>query len=320
MSDMTYRQLGDSGLTVSTVGLGCNQMGSRLGLEAAVALVDAAVEAGINVFDTADIYGKVMGASEDLLGQALEGRRDRVVIATKFGMLAPSRGTTLPAYEARGSRRYIRASVERSLRWLRTDYIDLYQMHEPDPRTPIEETLDALDELVREGKVRYIGSSNFTGWQIVDADWAARAKGGARFISAQNEYSLLERDIEDEVVPAAEHMRVGVIPYFPLSRGLLSGKYRRGEPAPAGSRLADSQDSLTRANWDLIEALQKFADQRAISLLHVAIGGLAAQPAVASVIVGATRPEQVQANARAGLWEPTAADLVELDVITGGEA
>jgi aryl-alcohol dehydrogenase-like predicted oxidoreductase len=228
---------------------------------------------------------------------------------------------TLPEHEARGSRRYIRASVEGSLRRLRTDYIDLYQMHEPDLRTPIEETLDALDELVREGKVRYIGSSNFSGWQIVDADWSARVAGTARFISAQNHYSLLERAVEHEVVPACEHTGVGLLPFFPLANGLLTGKYRRGE-APASGRLSEAgkADVFANADWDAVEALRSFAEARGITMLHVAIGGLAAQPAVTSVIAGAMTPEQVRANAEAGRWEPTADDLVAIDDITAGRA
>jgi aryl-alcohol dehydrogenase-like predicted oxidoreductase len=315
MSEMTYRQLGDSGLTVSTIGLGCNQIGSKLDFDATRRVVEAAVDLGITLFDTADMYGAEPGASETLLGQALVGRRDHVVVATKFGK--PMRGTTLPEHEARGSRRYIRASIDASLRRLRMDHVDLYQMHEPDPRTPIQESLEALGELVREGKVRYIGSSNFTGWQIVDADWVARETGGPRLISAQNEYSLLERDAEIEVIPAAEHVGVGLIPYFPLARGLLSGKYQRGTPAPSGSRLADRAELLETADWDTVEALHAFAGARGISILDVAIGGLAAQPGVASVIVGATTAEQVRANAKAALWEPAAADLVEIDDITG---
>lgn len=318
MADMTYRQLGDSGLTVSTVGLGCNNMGRRIDKDETRAVVDAAFDAGITLFDTADAYGDPVGSSEDLLGQALEGRRDRVVIATKFGK--PMRGTVLPENEARGSRRYIRAAVEGSLRRLRTDYIDLYQMHEPDMRTPIDETLDALDELVRAGKVRYIGSSNFAAWQIVDADWASRTAGGTRFISAQNEYSLLKRDIEAEVVPACEQVGVGILPFFPLSSGLLTGKYRRGEQAPPGTRLDGPRysDVLASANWAVIEALQAFADERGITMLDVAIGGLAAQPGVASVIAGATKAEQVHANAHAGRWEPTAGDLARIDELTSG--
>jgi aryl-alcohol dehydrogenase-like predicted oxidoreductase len=313
---MTYRQLGDSGLTVSTVGVGCNNMGRRLDKDGTRAVVDAALDVGVNFFDTADVYGSEPGASEDLLGQAVQGRRDDVVLATKFGK--PMRGATLPEHEARGSRRYIRASVEKSLRRLRTDYIDLYQMHEPDVRTPIEESLDALDELVREGKVRYIGSSQFSGWQIVDADWTARTSGTARFISTQGEYSLLERDVEREIVPACEQMGVGILPFFPLSSGLLTGKYHRGEPPSDGGRLSESRYAsvLAEANWDAIEALRAFAEARGITMLDVAIGGLAAQPAVASVIAGAMTAEQVRSNARAGSWEPSAQDLVEIDEIT----
>jgi aryl-alcohol dehydrogenase-like predicted oxidoreductase len=315
MGDMTYRQLGDSGLTVSTVGLGCNQIGRRLDLAEARAVVDAAIDAGMTLFDAADIYGTPPGACEELLGQALEGRRAGIVLATKFGM--PAGGMTLPAHEARGSRRYIRASIEGSLRRLRTDHIDLYQMHRPDSLTPIEETLAALDEVVREGKVRYIGSSQFGGWQVIDADWTARANGGARFVSTQNQYSLLERVAETELLPAAARAGVGFIPFYPLARGLLTGKYQRGEAPPDGTRLAGDAQLLESANWDVIEALQKFAAARGISMLEVAIGGLAAQPGVSSIIVGATKPEQVLANAKAAAWEPAAVDLVELDDITG---
>jgi aryl-alcohol dehydrogenase-like predicted oxidoreductase len=315
MSDMRYRQVGDAGLTVSAVGLGCNNIGRRLDKDATATLVDAAMDVGINLFDTADVYGGEPGAAEDLLGQALRGRRDEVVVATKFGK--PMHGRTLPAHEARGSRRYIRAAIEGSLRRLRTEYVDLYQIHEYDARTPIEETLDALGELVREGKVRYIGSSNFTGWQVVDADWVARAAGRERFISAQNYYNLLRRDAEAELVPACEHVGVGLLPFYPLENGLLTGKYRRGEQ-PASGRLSEPgrADVLAGAPWDVVEALEAFARERGIALLDVAIGGLAAQPAVASVIAGATRPEQVRANAAAGGWEPSAADLVRLDEIT----
>lgn len=316
MSDMTYRQLGDSGLTVSTVGLGCNNLGARLDKDAARELVDATIEVGVTLFDTADVYGSEPGESEDLLGQALAGRRDQVVVATKFGK--PMRGRTLPEHEARGSRRYIRAAVEGSLRRLRTDYIDLYQMHEPDLRTPIDETLDALGELVREGKVRYLGSSNFAGWQIIDADWTARVAGNPRFVSAQNEYSFLSRDVEAEVIPACEHVGVGMLPFFPLASGLLTGKYSRAQQAPSGTRLASRPERLAAANWDVIEGLQRFADERGITTLDAAIGGLAAQPTVASVIAGATRPEQVRANAAAGRWEPSADDLIALDEITRG--
>jgi len=278
-------------------------------------VVDAAFDAGITFFDTADIYGSPPGTCEDLLGQALEGRRDSIVLATKFGM--PAGGLTLPVHEAPGSRRYIRSSIEGSLRRLRTDHIDLYQLHRPDPLTPIDETLAALDEVVREGKVRYIGSSQFNGWQVIDADWTARANGGARFVSTQNQYSLLERGAEAELLPAAEHVGVGFIPFYPLARGLLTGKYQRGALGPEDTRLAGDSEILKSASWNVIEALQKFAAARSIGMLEVAIGGLAAQPGVSTVIVGATKPEQVLANARAAAWEPASVDLVELDNITG---
>jgi aryl-alcohol dehydrogenase-like predicted oxidoreductase len=236
------------------------------------------------------------------------------VVATKFGM--DMQGANGPDWGVRGSRRYVRKAVEASLRRLGTDWVDLYQMHAPDPQTPIDETLAALDELVREGKVRYIGSSNFSGWQVVDADWTARAAGTSRFVSAQNEYSLLERDVEDDLVPACEHVGVGVLPFFPLASGLLTGKYRRGQPAPEGTRLAGMADRLAAADWDTIERVEAYAARRDLRPIDVAIGGLAAQPAVASVIAGATRPEQVLENVRAGAWEPTADDLAELDEIT----
>ena len=316
MAGMTYRQLGNSGLTVSTVGLGCNQIGRRLDLADTRAVVDAAIDSGITLFDAADVYGTPQGKCEELLGQALESRRDGIILATKFGM--PAGDMTMPAHEARGSRRYIRASIEGSLRRLRTDHVDLYQLHRPDPLTPIEETLAVLDEVVREGKVRYIGSSQFDGWQVIDADWTARANGGARFISTQNQYSLLERGAEAELLPAAQHVGVGFIPFFPLARGLLTGKYQRDEPGPEGTRLAGDTELLKSAKWDVIEALRKFATARGLSMLEVAIGGLAAQPGVSSVIVGATKPEQVRANVKAADWEPASVDLVELDDLTGG--
>jgi aryl-alcohol dehydrogenase-like predicted oxidoreductase len=311
---MTYRQLGDSGLTVSAVGLGCNKFGRRIDEEATTAVVRTAIDAGITLFDTADTYGQ--GASEELLGRALGEERENVVLATKFGN--DMAGANGPDWGVRGSRRYIRRAVEASLRRLGTDWIDLYQYHRPDLVTPMEETLAALTELVQEGKVRYLGSSNLTAWQVVDADWVARSEGFERFVSAQNEYSLLERGAEDELVPACEHVSVGLLPYFPLASGLLTGKYRRGEAAPDGTRLHSRQDLLDTADWDTLEGLESFAAARGLRVIDVAIGGLAAQPAVASVIAGATSPEQVLDNVRAGLWEPTAEDLVELDVITAG--
>ncbi len=312
MADMTYRQLGRSGLTVSVVGLGCNAFGSRIDGDQTSAVVHAALDAGVTLFDTSDTYG--LGESERLLGQALGRQRADVIVATKFGM--DMRGANGPDWGVRGSRRYIRRAVEASLRRLGTDWIDLYQLHRPDPATPIEETLAALHELVVEGKVRYIGSSNLAGWQVVDADWVARTSGYTRFISAQNKYSLYDRSVEAELVLACLHAGVGVLPFFPLEYGLLTGKYRRGEPAPEGSRLASRSGPLERADFDRIEAIERFAADRGLSILDVAIGGLAAQPAVASVIAGATRPEQLHANVAAGRWEPTPADLDALNSLS----
>jgi aryl-alcohol dehydrogenase-like predicted oxidoreductase len=312
---MRYRRLGTSGLVVSVVGLGCNNIGRKLDLDATRAVVDAALEHGITLFDTADIYGSPHGASEELLGAALKGRRDEVVLATKFGM--DMAGTNGPDWGALGARRYIHRAVEASLRRLGTDHLDLYQMHTPDPATPIEETLSTLDGLVREGKVRYLGNSNFSGWQIADADWTARSAHLTRFVSAQNMYSLVARDVETEVVPACERFGLGLLPYFPLASGLLTGKYRRGEPPAEGTRLAGERYSerFERAPWDTVDALTAYADKRGLTLLDVAIGGLAAKPAVASVIAGATSPAQVAANVAAGQWIPTDEDLRELDGI-----
>ncbi|MFY1704386.1 aldo/keto reductase [Micromonospora sp. WMMA1923] len=310
---MAYRRLGDSGLVVSVVGIGCNNFGRKLDLDGTRAVVDAAIDAGINLFDTADIYGEPQGASEEVLGQALKGRRDDVVLATKFGM--DMHGMNGPDFDARGARRYVARAVEASLRRLGTDHIDLYQMHQPDPGTPIEETLAALDDLVRAGKVRYLGNSNFTGWQIADADWTARTGGMTPFISAQNHYSLLERGVEAEVVPACERFGLGLLPFFPLADGLLTGKYRRGSAPPEGTRLAGGgryAERLAAADWDTIEAIEAYAAERGLLMLQVAIGGLAAQPAVTSVIAGATTADQVRANAEAGAWRPDAADLAAL--------
>lgn len=312
-TQMAYRPLGASGLMVSAIGIGCNAFGTRIDQDRVQQVVDAAVEAGITLFDTADIYG--LGASEELLGAALGTRRDEVVVATKFGM--DMQGRLGPDWGARGSRRYIRLAVEASLRRLGTEWIDLYQIHQPCPHTPIEETLAALQELVDEGKVRYIGSSNFAAWQVTDADWTARTRGVSPFISAQNKYSLVDRRVETELVPACEQAGVGILPFFPLEYGLLTGKYRRDQAAPAGTRLASESQAarLAGADWDRIEALERYAAARELPLLHVAIGGLAAQPAVGSVIAGVTSAEQVQANAAAIGWAPSAADLAELDEI-----
>jgi aryl-alcohol dehydrogenase-like predicted oxidoreductase len=312
---MSYRRLGTSGLVVSVVGIGCNNFGRKLDADGTREVVDAAIDAGITLFDTADIYGTPHGASEECLGAALKGRRDEVVLATKFGM--NMEGLNGNDFGARGSRRYIVRAVEASLRRLETDHIDLYQMHEPDPATPIDETLAALDDLVRAGKVRYLGNSNFAGWQIADADWTARAGNRTPFISAQNRYSLLQRGVEDEVVPACEQFGLGLLPFFPLDSGLLSGKYRRGEKPAAGTRLSLDryQRFLDAADWDRIEALAAFGAERGHSLLEVAIAGLASRPAVTSVIAGATSAEQVQANAAAAKWQLGADDLVALDTV-----
>jgi aryl-alcohol dehydrogenase-like predicted oxidoreductase len=306
---MHYRQLGRSGLTVSVVGLGCNNVGRRLDLDGTKAVVNAALDAGVTLLDTADVYGN-RGGSETLLGQVLKGRRDQVLLATKFG----SDMGDLPE-QARGSRRYLRRAVEASLRRLQTDHIDLYQQHQPDPLTPLDETLAALDELVIEGKVRYAGSSNYAGWRIAEAEWITRSQRRTRLVSAQNHYSLLERDIEVEVVPACLHYGIGLLPYSPLANGLLTGKYRRGEPAPEGTRLAGRQHVLTNEVFDRLEALEKYAAERDRTMLEVAVAGLAAQPAVASVIAGATKPEQVRANVAASDWQPTPDDLSALDAI-----
>jgi aryl-alcohol dehydrogenase-like predicted oxidoreductase len=309
---MRYRALGDSGLVVSVVGLGGNNFGRRIDRDATRAVVDAAVECGITLIDTADIYGE-QGGSETLLGEALRGRRDEMVLATKFGM--DMGGANGPDWGARGSRRYVRRAVEASLTRLQTEWIDLYQYHAPDGVTPIEETVAALDELVREGKVRYAGSSNLAAWQVADADTYARHHGVTRFVSAQNAYSLLDRTAERELAPACVAHGVGILPYFPLANGLLTGKYRRGEAAPEGTRLESRLETVRDRAFDRVDALTQYARDRDLSLLDVAIGGLAAQPAVGSVIAGATRPEQVKANAAAGSWEPSAGDLAALDEI-----
>lgn len=314
---MRYGRLGDSGLAVSVVGLGCNNFGRRIDRDASHAVVDTAITAGVTLFDTADSYGTPPGTSEQFLGEALKGRRDDVIVATKFGH--DLRGANGPDWGARGSRRYVLRAVEASLRRLDTDWIDLYQLHYPDEETPVEETLATLTDLVREGKVRYIGCSNVAGWQVADAAWTASSAGLAGFISVQNEYSLLDRSIEAEVVPACERFGLGVLPYFPLAQGLLTGKFRRGEPAAPGTRLATRPELLDSADWDVVEALAAFAEERDMGLLDVAIGWLAAQPAVASVIAGATRPEQVPANVAAVEWIPSVEDLAALDAITASQ-
>jgi aryl-alcohol dehydrogenase-like predicted oxidoreductase len=311
---MRYRPLGQSGLLVSVVGLGCNNFGSRLDVAGTRAVVDAAIDAGITLFDTSDTYGN-LGGSETALGEVLGSRRDQIVLATKFGHQKADMGYGAAA-GGKGGRAYIRRAVTESLRRLHTDHIDLYQLHTPDPVTPVEETIAALDELVTEGKVRYIGHSNFSGWQLADAAHLAARNGHTPFISAQNHWSLLERETESEVVPAAEHFGVGVLPYFPLANGLLTGKVRRGQEIPAGTRLAERHGYVTDAKLDKVESLISWAQAHDVSILDVAIGALAAQPGCSSVIAGATKAEQVQANAAAGEWIPSAAELAEINKIT----
>jgi aryl-alcohol dehydrogenase-like predicted oxidoreductase len=299
---MRTRLLGEGGPEVSVVGLGTNNFGWRTDYEQTVAVIDAALDEGVTLIDTADIYGQ--GTSEEFIGRALEGRRDRVLIATKFGKPMDERPE-----ERRGNPDYIQWAVESSLRRLRTDVIDVYQMHEPDPVTPIVETLGALNDLVAEGKVRWIGSSNFSADQIEAAEEVSRGAGFHRFVSVQNRYSLADREAEDDVLPVCEKLELGFLPFFPLASGLLTGKYRRGEEATEG-RLAGRQ--IADEQWDRLDALQRYADERGISLLDVAVGGVLAMPAVSSVIAGATKPEQVRANVAAGAWEPGTGDVEEL--------
>ncbi|WP_460394564.1 aldo/keto reductase [Actinophytocola sediminis] len=311
------RHLGESGLVVSVVGLGCNNLGrpgtAAESLAGSRALVGAAIDAGINFFDVADVYGAPRGRSEELLGQALAGRRDHAVIATKFGV--DMQGANGPDFGARGSRRYVRLAVEASLRRLGTDWIDLYQLHRVDPFTPIEETLDALNDLVHEGLIRYAGVCNLAGWQIADATWLSRTKNLLGPIAVENHYSLLEREAERDVIPACQRFGLGLLPYFPLANGLLTGKYHRDVEPPANARLAGRTRLLTDAPWDRIDKLRAFADERGIPMTTVAIGWLAAQRPVGSVIAGATTPEQAVANAGAAKWHPAPDDLKLLDEI-----
>ena len=312
-----YRRVGNSGLTVSVVGLGCNNLGRAHTVtesqEGTDAVVHAALDAGITLFDVADTYGREPGLSETMLGRALGGRREDAIVATKFGM--DMRGANGNDFGARGSRRYIVKAAEASLRRLGTDWIDLYQFHTPDSLTPIDETLAALDDLVTSGKVRYLGHSNRAGWQIAEAEFVARARGGSRFISTQNHYNLLDRRAELEVTPAAEAYGLGVLPYFPLANGLLTGKYAPGK-APAGSRLSHTRTNLVNdADWDQLDKFSAFAAERNLSEIQVAFSWLAAQPSVSSVIAGATRPEQVRENAAAAAWVPSAEERAELDAI-----
>lgn len=305
------RRIGD--LEVSEVGLGCNNFGRRVDLEGTRAVIDAALDAGVNFLDTADIYGSSGGDSEALLGQVLEGRRNQVVIATKFGMDMRGAGGLPDA--PRGSASYVGAAVDGSLKRLRVETIDLYQYHEPDGVTPIEETLGALNELVEAGKVRFIGCSNFSAEQLTEAADVAAREGYAAFVSLQNEYSLLERGLEADVLPECERRGVAVLPFFPLASGLLTGKYILGQEAPEGTRLHGREEVADDATFDRLEQLSAFAAVRGVEPIDVAIGWLAAQPAIASVIAGATKPDQVRRNARAGEWRPDDSDRAEIDAI-----
>lgn len=306
---MQLRRLGNSGLKVSVIGLGCNNFGMRIDQAQTRMVVDAALDCGVNFFDTADIYGAAK--SEVFLGEALKGKRDKAVLATKF---ANPMGEG--EYLRGGARRYIVKAVEDSLKRLHTDHIDLYQMHVPDPDTPIEETLRALDDLVRAGKVLYLGNSNFAGWQIADADWISRSNGLERFVSAQNNFSLLERGVEREVLPACERFGLGLLPYFPLASGFLTGKYQRGEPPRQGTRLAAwgkrGAAALSDRNFDRLEALEHWAMQRGRRILDLAFAWLLGHGVVSSVIAGATTPEQVEANARCAEWILTPAEVEEV--------
>ncbi len=313
---MEIRNLGQSGLRVSAIGLGCNNFGGRIDLEPTRAVIHKALDLGITLFDTADTYGE-RGGSETLMGQILGDDRKRIVLATKFAMPMDDVGVKIG-----GSRRYIMQAVEDSLRRLRTDWIDLYQMHQTDPRTPIEETLRALDDLVRQGKVRYIGCSNFPSWQLVEAAWTARSAGLNPFVSCQDEYSLIFRKPEADLMPAARKYGMGMLPYFPLASGLLTGKYRRNAPMPPGTRLAGAQRLaeryLTERNWGIAERLGDFVEERGHTMLELAFSWLLAQTPVTSVIAGATRPEQLEQNVKAGSWVLSAEELAEIDRISAG--
>jgi aryl-alcohol dehydrogenase-like predicted oxidoreductase len=318
---MEYRNLGSSGLQVSVVGLGCNNFGGRVDAAGTTAVIDKAIDMGITLFDTADLYGGPAGPgkSEEFMGPALKSRRHDVVIATKaagpMGEGPYWRGT---------SRKYLIDAVDASLRRLGTDYIDLFQIHMPDPKTPIEETMSTLDDLVRAGKIRYIGSSNFAGWQVTEAEWTARSEHLTRFVSAQNEYSLLQRKIESEVAPACLKYGIGMLPYFPLASGFLTGKYRRSEAPPQGARLSTpggpANRILTDANYDMLLKFEEFSAESGHSMIELAFSWLASKPYVSSVIAGATKPEQVEQNARAADWRLSEEEMATVEQILLGNA
>jgi aryl-alcohol dehydrogenase-like predicted oxidoreductase len=312
-----FRNLGHSGLAVSLIGLGTNNFGGRIQREATQEVLEQALDCGITCIDTSDSYppGAARGTSEEYIGEILKGRRQNVILATKF---ASPMGEG-PLHRG-GSRRYIYNAVQESLRRLQTDYIDLYQIHFPDDSTPIEETLRALDDLIRAGLVRYIGCSNFHGWQIVEAHWAATTGHLTPFISAQNRYSLLDRDVEGEVIPACAKYGLGMLPFYPLAGGFLTGKYHQGEAAPEGTRLAaggrQAERIMTERNYDVLQRLEQFASDRGHTVLELAIAWLAAQPTVGSVIAGATSREQVVANVRAIEWKLNPTEVAEISALT----
>jgi aryl-alcohol dehydrogenase-like predicted oxidoreductase len=314
---LEYRNLGNSGLQVSVVGLGCNNFGGRTDAEGTKAVVNKAIEMGITLFDTADVYGR--GMSEEYMAPALKPHRRDIVVATKA---ANPMGEG--PYWRGASRKYLMEAVDACLRRLDTDYIDLFQVHVPDPRTPIEETLRTLDDLVRSGKVRYIGCSNFFSWQVVEADWVARTEHLTRFISAQNEYNMLQRNIETELAPACLRYGLGLLPYFPLASGFLTGKYRPNEAPPEGTRLGNPNGPfgriLNEGNFDKLMRLEKFAEDRGHTMIELAFSWLASRPFVASVIAGATKPEQVEVNANAANWKLTDEEYAEVDEIMGHTA
>ena len=311
---MEYRNLGSSGLRVSLVGLGCNNFGMRLDLEETRAVVDRAFDRGITLFDTADMYGG-RGGSETQLGKILGHRRKEIVLASKFGMAMSDDGTKIGA-----SRRYIMSAVEDSLKRLKTDWIDLYQLHQPDPLTPLDETMRALDDLVTQGKVRYIGCSNLPSWQVVESQWLSKSMGLSKFVSCQDEYNILNRNIEDELIPAMQKYGCGLLPYFPLASGLLTGKYKQ-TAMPAGARLTDmptfaNRIYLTEENFEIVDKLDAFAKKAGHSILELAFGWMASRPTTASIIAGATRPEQIDANVEAIGWVMSHSEIDEVDKIS----
>ncbi|MGM4890865.1 aldo/keto reductase [Tardiphaga sp. 862_B3_N4_1] len=313
---MEIRNLGRSGLRVSAVGLGCNNFGQRTDLETARKVIHKAIDLGITLFDTADIYAG-MGGSETVLGEVLGDRRKDIVLATKYCKPMSNDGSKQGA-----SRRYIMSAVEASLKRLKTDYIDLYQQHDYDALTPIEETLRTLDDLVRQGKVRYIGNSNFPAWRIAEAEMAARQMGVAPFVSCQDEYSLVVRDIEKDLLPAAQHFNLGLLPFFPLAGGMLTGKYAGLKNVPADTRFGKTpymqERYLNPRNIALVDQLQAFVGARGHSMLELAFSWLAARPQVSSVIAGASSPEQIEQNVKAAQWKLTTEEMTEIDTITLG--